>query len=64
MLVEVGSPARAARINQALLARGVIVRPTGAFGAPDAVRITIGRPDENAELLSTMAAVLDEVGPD
>jgi histidinol-phosphate/aromatic aminotransferase/cobyric acid decarboxylase-like protein len=47
-----------------LLARGIIVRPTGAFGAPDALRITIGRPDENAELLSTMAAVLDEVGPD
>ena len=64
LLVGVGSPERAARLNRALLARGIIVRPTGAFGAPDALRITIGRPDENAELLSTMAAVLDEVGPD
>jgi histidinol-phosphate aminotransferase len=62
VLVEVGSPARAARINQRLLARGIIVRPTGAFGAPDAVRITIGRPDENAELLSALAAVVDADG--
>ena len=53
-----GSAERAARINQALLARGIIVRPTGPFGAPDALRITIGRPDENAALLMAMAGVL------
>jgi histidinol-phosphate aminotransferase len=62
LLVGMGSAERAARINQALLARGIIVRPTGPFGAPDALRITIGRPDENAELLMAMAGVLQELG--
>jgi len=62
LLIGVGSAARAARINQALLARGIIVRPTGPFGAPDALRITIGRPDENAALLVAMAGVVQELG--
>jgi len=62
LLVGVGSAERAALINQALLARGIIVRPTGPFGAPDALRITIGRPDENAALLVAMAGVVQELG--
>ena len=62
LLVGMGSAERAARINRALLARGIIVRPTGPFGAPDALRITIGRPDENAALLMAMAGVLQELG--
>jgi histidinol-phosphate aminotransferase len=32
----------------ALLREGVIVRPTGGFGAPGAIRVTVGTPDENA----------------
>jgi len=52
---------RAAGINEALLARGVIVRPTRAFGAPDALRITIGRPEENDRMLVALAESLDEV---
>jgi len=62
LLIGAGSAERAARLNQALLARGIIVRPTGPFGAPDALRITIGRPDENAEFLVAMAGVLQELG--
>lgn len=48
--------------NEALLRRGVIVRPLGSFGAPDALRITAGTPDEISFLgaaladLSTVAA--------
>jgi histidinol-phosphate/aromatic aminotransferase/cobyric acid decarboxylase-like protein len=26
----------------------VIVRPLAGFGAPDAIRVTVGTPDENA----------------
>ncbi len=63
LLVGVGSAERAGQINQALLARGIIVRPTAPFGAPDALRITIGRPDENAEMLMAMAAALRDLGP-
>jgi histidinol-phosphate aminotransferase len=63
LLIYVGSAERAAALNRALLAHGIIVRPTAPFGAPDALRITIGRPDENAALLVAMAAVLRELGP-
>lgn len=37
-------------VNDALLRQGVIVRPMGPFGAPDALRITAGAPDEIAFL--------------
>ena len=38
-----------------VLARGVIVRPAGPFGAPAALRITIGLPSENDRLLAALA---------
>lgn len=61
LFVHAGSPERAMAINAALTARGIIVRPTTPFGAPDGLRITVGRPDENTELLAAMAAVIGEV---
>jgi histidinol-phosphate aminotransferase len=61
LLVPMGTPDRAGRLNQALLARGIIVRPTAPFGAPAAIRVTVGRPDENAEFLGAMAACLRDV---
>jgi len=33
---------------------GVLVRPLGPWGAPNAVRITIGTPEQNAELLAAI----------
>jgi histidinol-phosphate aminotransferase len=47
----------AASLNDALLRRGAIVRPMGAFGAPDALRITAGTPDEIAFLADALDAV-------
>jgi histidinol-phosphate aminotransferase len=44
-------------LNDALLHRGVIVRPLAAFGAPDALRITAGTPDEIAFLGEALAAI-------
>ena len=41
----------------ALLRRGVIVRPLGPFGAEDAVRVTAGTPDEIAFLADALAAL-------
>jgi histidinol-phosphate aminotransferase len=41
--------------NEALLQRGVIVRPLASFGAPDALRITAGTPDEIAVLGAALA---------
>jgi histidinol-phosphate aminotransferase len=60
LLVPFGAR-RAAGINEALLARGVIVRPARAFGAPDALRVTIGWPEENDRMLAALAEALLEV---
>jgi histidinol-phosphate aminotransferase len=55
LFVEVGEDADA--LNAALLRQGVIVRPMGAFGAPTALRITAGTPDEIAFLAEALATV-------
>jgi histidinol-phosphate aminotransferase len=47
----------AAALDDALLRRGVIVRPMGSFGAPTALRITAGTPEEMAFLAEQLAAV-------
>ena len=55
LLVEFGDGT--ARIETALLARGVILRPMGGYGLGDCLRITVGTENDNARLL----AALDEV---
>lgn len=50
-------------VFNALLQQGVIVRTGDVFGAPTHLRITIGRPDENALFLDTLEAVLKVVPP-
>jgi len=45
LYVEVGDDAL--RLYDALLHEGVIVRPLAGFGAPHALRISVGSPDEN-----------------
>jgi histidinol-phosphate aminotransferase len=52
---EVGD--EAGPLFEALLRQGAIVRPMGAFGAPGALRITVGSPDENAFFADALAAV-------
>jgi len=54
ILVEVGN-GRAA--YDALLRRGVIVRPMDGYGLPRHVRISVGLPEENRKLI----AALDEL---
>ncbi len=41
----------------ALLHEGVIVRPLAGFGAPNAIRITVGTPDEHAFLAQALERV-------
>jgi histidinol-phosphate aminotransferase len=60
VFVELG-PDRTRAAYEALLARGVIVRPTRAFGAPGALRITAGWPEENDRFLAALAEVLAEL---
>jgi histidinol-phosphate aminotransferase len=42
---------------EALLREGVIVRPLAGFGAPSAVRVTVGSPDDNAFLDEALSRV-------
>jgi len=56
LFVEVGDDAAA--LSDALLRKGVIVRPLGSFGAPGALRITAGTPDEIAFLAEALDAVV------
>jgi histidinol-phosphate aminotransferase len=49
---------------EALLRQGVIVRPLGGFGAPGAIRVTVGTPEENElldEALGRVGALSGEV---
>jgi histidinol-phosphate aminotransferase len=48
----------AAPTFEALLREGVIVRPLHGFGAPEAIRITVGTADENRFCLEALARVL------
>ncbi len=56
----------AARLFDALLREGVIVRPLAPFGAPNAVRVTVGSPEENGlfgrAFARTLAVPAPEVG--
>ncbi len=47
-------------VNEALLRRGVIVRPVGNYALPNHLRITVGTPGQNERLLAALAAVLAE----
>ncbi|MDQ3066901.1 MAG: histidinol-phosphate transaminase [Actinomycetota bacterium] len=55
LFVEVGDDAQG--LFEALLRQGAIVRPMGGFGAPGALRITVGTPDENAFFSEALASV-------
>ncbi|HZT43704.1 MAG TPA: histidinol-phosphate transaminase [Chthonomonadaceae bacterium] len=46
-------------VFEALLRQGVITRTGDIFGAPTHLRVTIGRPEENARFLTALRAALD-----
>jgi histidinol-phosphate aminotransferase len=48
-------------LYEQLLRQGVIVRPLDAFGAPEAIRVTVGTPDENAVFADALGHVLSGV---
>jgi histidinol-phosphate aminotransferase len=56
VLARFGVPA--AQVYQQLLQAGVIVRPIGAPGLPDALRISMGTPAQNDRLLEVLPGVL------
>ena len=53
LYAETGADTRP--LFEALLAEGVIVRPLHGFGAPTAIRVSCGTPDENAYFAGALA---------
>lgn len=47
-----------ARVNLALLKRGIIVRPVGNYGLPQWIRVSIGLPEENEAFIAALKQVL------
>jgi len=45
-------------VYQALLRRGVIVRPVAGYGMPDHLRVTIGLAEENDRFLRALGESL------
>jgi histidinol-phosphate aminotransferase len=55
LLIDVGD---GARVYEALLRLGVIVRPMDVYGLPHHLRVTVGTPAENARFVECLEAVL------
>ena len=56
LFAEVGEDSRP--LFEQLLREGVIVRPAGGFGAPGAIRVTVGTPEENELFGEALGRVL------
>ncbi len=54
--VELDMPGR--ELYEQLLNHGIIVRPLDPFGMPNAIRVTVGTPEENIEAIAAFRAVL------
>jgi histidinol-phosphate aminotransferase len=51
----------APQLVEAVLAKGVIIRHMDVFDMPNYVRISIGRPEDNAQAITAIAQVLQEM---
>ena len=59
VLFKVGNDDGAgARVNLALLKRGIIVRPVGNYGLPQWIRVSIGLSEENEAFIAALKLVL------
>jgi histidinol-phosphate aminotransferase len=58
VLVDLGREAKS--VFEALMRRGVIVRPMAGYGLPTCLRVSVGTEEENAMFLDALTASLDE----
>lgn len=58
-LIDVGMDCK--KLYEALLGKGVIVRPMSAYGYPEYIRITVGLPEENKRFVKALAQTLKEL---
>jgi histidinol-phosphate aminotransferase len=55
---DLGRNEDAAAAAKGIQANGVIVRPLGAWGAPSAIRVTIGTPEQNQKFITALKAAI------
>ena len=60
--VRLGPDHDAARVYDALLDEGVIVRPVANYGMPEHLRVTVGLAEENERFLDALARTLERTG--
>lgn len=54
-------PRPAVEVYDAMLRRGVLLRPCASFGLPNSLRVTVGTAEENQRFAAALEAVLTEV---
>ncbi len=52
-----------ASLNRQLLMQGVIIRPMGGFGIPEAMRVTVGLEEENDFFIAALTKALKKMKP-
>lgn len=57
ILIELGSEEKVASTNDALLRKGIAIRPLTAFGLATCMRITVGIPQENEKLVAALEEI-------
>lgn len=60
--VRLGPRHDAAKVYDALLDDGVIVRPVANYGMPEHLRVTVGLPEENERFLAALDRALERTG--
>lgn len=59
ILVEIGKGAAA--LNEALLSRGIIIRPCASFGLPEWIRVSVGTGEQNERFIEALREELSAV---
>lgn len=58
--ILVHSDCSGSKVSDALMRKGVIVRPVAGYGFPKSIRVTIGTPEENERFVKELKAVLGD----
>lgn len=58
-LIDIGMDCK--KLYEAMLGKGVIIRPMSAYGYPEYIRITVGLPEENKRFVKALAQTLKEL---
>jgi histidinol-phosphate aminotransferase len=58
IMVDIGDGDEVDRLSQALLMKGIVIRPLRSFGLPKCLRISVGLPEENDLLIETLKTLL------